>query len=143
MAYDPGADVAARYPDWVVRHRSLRGVPEILCRRRQVILIEKNLSLAERRCALAHAIAHLDLGHDLAMDRVAETREEQAADDLAAERLMPVQQLADAGVWALSGEEAAHEMDVTTDFLLQRWDALAPADREYIERRVAANEGAA
>lgn len=133
--YDPGADIAARYPRWVVRHRHLRGVPEVLCRQRRVILLEQSLGPAERRCALAHAIAHLDLDHEVAMDRRAETLEEQAADDLAARRLLPLQRFVDAGVWSLSPTEAAHELDVTEPFLLLRWDGLSSQQLAWIRER--------
>jgi hypothetical protein len=143
MIYDPGKDIAQRYPDWVVRHESLRGVPELLCPVRRVILIEKGMRRAERDCALAHAIAHLDLGHDLTMDRRAESREEQAADDLAAARLLPVWRLAEIGIWALSGREAAAELGVTENLLLVRWDNRTPDERRYLEVRMAAREGAA
>lgn len=141
--YDPGADMAVRYPGWVVRDAPLGAVPELLCRRRRVILLDHRLRGSERRCALAHAVAHLDLGHDLTGDRRSETREELAADDLAAERLMPVWQMAEAGVWSLSVEEAAHELDVTTELLLQRWDALEPDDRRAIQHRIEAKGDAA
>jgi hypothetical protein len=138
--YDPGEDMAERYPTWVVRSRPLGAVPELLCRRRRVILLDDRLRDAERRCALAHAVAHLDLGHWQTMDQRAETREEQAADDLAAERLLPAWRLLDAGVWALSSAEAAAELDVTEALLLARWDddEIAP-----IRRRLAAREDAA
>jgi hypothetical protein len=138
--YDPGADMAERYPSWVVRSAPLGAVPELLCRRRRVVLLDDRLRGAERRCALAHAVAHLDLGHWLTMDRRAETLEEQAADDLSAERLMPVELLADIGVWALSTAEAAAELDVTEALLLARWD---DDDLEPIRRRLAAREDAA
>jgi hypothetical protein len=141
--YDPGADMAVRYPDWVVRSAPLGAVPELLCRTRRVILLDDRLRGAERRCALAHAVAHLDLGHWLAMDRRAETLEEQAADDLAAERLMPIELLADIGVWSLSRGEAAAELDVTEHLLLIRWYGRSAAETGYIERRLAAREGAA
>jgi hypothetical protein len=138
--YDPGADMADRYPGWVVRSAPLGAVPELLCRRRRVILLDDRLCGADKRCALAHAVAHLDLGHWQTMDRRAETREEQAADDLAAERLMPASLLLDAGVWALTAEEAAAELNVTESLLLARWDddEIAP-----IRRRIAAREDAA
>ncbi len=141
--YDPGDDMAERYPGWVVRKVALRGVPELLCRRRRVILLERSLSAAEYRCALAHAVAHLDLGHEVAMDRRAETREEIAADDLAAERLMPLWRFADVGAWSMSPQEAAVELDVTEALLLIRWDGLGPAELDHVRGRVAAREDAA
>lgn len=141
--YDPGADMAARYPGWVVRKAPLGAVPELLCPRRRVVLLDERLGATERRCALAHAVAHLDLGHGLTMDRRAETQEENAADDLAAVRLMPVELLADVGAWALSRAEAAAELDVTEALLLIRWDSRTPDETDYLMRRLAALDGAA
>lgn len=137
--YNPGDDMAARYPGWVVRSAPLGAVPELLCPRRRVILLDQRLHGPDKRCALAHAVAHLDLRHGLTMDRRAETREEQAADDLAAERLLPEWRLADAGLWVRSAKEAADELDVTENLLLVRWDGLDTPTK----RRIAAREDAA
>jgi hypothetical protein len=140
--YDPGADMAERYPGWVVRSAPLGAVPELLCRRRRVVLLDDRLRGADRRCALAHAVAHLDLGHWLTMDRRAETLEEQAADDLAAFRLMPVHLLADVGAWALSTAEAAAELDLTEAFLMARWDGRTSDERDYLFDRFRLREEA-
>lgn len=137
--YNPGDDMAARYPGWVVRPAPLGAVPELLCRRRRVILLDERLRGADKRCALAHAVAHLDLDHGVTADQRAESREEQAADDLAAERLMPLWLLQRVGVWALSSREAAAELDVTENLLLVRWDGLDLVTK----RRIAAREDAA
>lgn len=111
LSYDPGADAAARYPDWVIRHRDLRGVPEVMCPDRKVILIEDSHDRVRRRCSLAHAVAHIDLGHQ-ALRGVLSKRQELAADKLAAGRLIRSHSLADAVLWAESYEELAHELDV-------------------------------
>src|SRR5690242_18573471 len=76
--YDPGADAARRYPDWVIRHRDLRGVPEVMCPTRKVILLEDTHDRASRRCSLAHAVAHIDLAH-AAASHLLTVRQEVAA----------------------------------------------------------------
>lgn len=139
--YDPGADAAERYPDWVVRTRDLMQVPEVLCWERQVILVNQALSKTERRCALAHAIAHLDLEHRAVFGERFEAREEAEADELAAERLLDdVTVIANAAYSAMSFAELAADLNVTPRILRIRWASLRPQDRMRLERRLAAME---
>lgn len=135
LFYDPGADAARRHPDWVIRHRDLRGVPEVMCVERKVILIEDSHDRATRRCNLAHAIAHIDLEHQ-AMTGVLSHRQELAADKLAARRLVRAAALADAAVWAESFDELADELDVDGRTLWVRARYLHPAERHLIFRRM-------
>lgn len=131
--YDPGVDALARYPEVTIRHRDLAGIPGAVCRRRKVILVERNMSRAERRCTLAHEIAHLDLEHGAPVN---ERSEERAADVLAAERLMALTDLAAALRWALSFEELAEELDVTTHMARVRILALSIEEKAWLERHV-------
>lgn len=135
LIYHPGADAARRHPDWVIRHRDLRGVPEVMCVERQVILLEDTHDRATRRCNLAHAIAHIDLEHQ-AMTGVLSHRQELAADKLAARRLVRAAALADAAVWAESFEELADELDVDERMLWVRVKYLHPAERHLIFRQI-------
>lgn len=135
LFYDPGADAASRHPDWVIRHRDLRGVPEVMCPDRKVILIEDSHDRATRRCNLAHALAHIDLGHQ-ALHGVLSKRQELAADKLAARRLIKARALADAAVWAESFDELAHELDVDGRMLWVRARYLHPAERHLVLRRL-------
>lgn len=133
LTYDPGRDAATRYPDWVIRHRPLLGVPEVMCPDRRVILLERGHSAAERRCSLAHAVAHIDLGHTAAVGWWSE-RQEAAADRLAARRLMPIYPLTDAVVWSESREELADVLGVDLHMLEVRARSLHPAERALIAR---------
>lgn len=133
--YEPGPDAARRYADWVIRRRPIDPIPEVLCRRRKVILLDSGLSLAEKRCALAHAIAHLDLGHVPGSGRDSR-RNERQADELAAQRLMPLPFLADALRWALGPEEVAHELDVTPRLVKVRLHSLSMGERNLMERLI-------
>lgn len=135
--YEPGGDAGKRYPDWVIRHRALGGIPEVLCRRRKVILIETGMTSAERRCALAHAIAHLDLDHQEAR-RAFEAREERHADHLAARRLICLWDLADTRLGAFQVEEWAESLGVTAHILRTRVDHLHPAELAYVKLRLQA-----
>lgn len=139
--YHPGTDAAVRFPDWVVRHRDLQGIPEVLCRRRKVILVERALPVAERRCALAHALAHLDLGHTT--DGMWAPREELAADRLAARRLIALDELAAALLADLPPVDVAALLEVTEEYVALRIKSLHPAERGWLTGRLAAREAVA
>lgn len=143
MTYNPGSDLRDRYPDWVMRHRPLLGLSEVLCRRRRVILIEREMSRSARLCAEAHAVAHLDLGHADVLDGVLEAREEAAADLLAARRLLPIGLVTSIAVLDLPPAAAAEEAGVTPKFWALRKKRLHPSERAAICRAMARREGAA
>ena len=104
LTYDPGRDAAERYPGWVIRHRDLRGIPEVLCLERMVILVDRAQDWPAKRSGLAHAIAHLDLEHRPATGRF-DRRQEREAEELAARRLLPTAALTDAIRWC--GEDVS------------------------------------
>lgn len=135
MRYDPGADAARRYPGWVIRHRSLGGlIPEVLCPVRRVILIDSGQSRPERRCSLAHAVAHLDLGHQQTPLGHFERRQERDADQLAARRLIGIDHLAWAFTWTPWRTEVAQELDVDLATLICRERHLHPSEKHYLLR---------
>lgn len=130
--YNPGADAAARFPDWVIRHRSLGGViPEVLCTKRKTILIEAADDWPAKRCSLAHAVAHLDLGHQGGRGLL-EGWMEAEANGLAAKRLITVDQLAQTLSWSRDPREIAAELDVDLATLEVRRRHIAPWERKYI-----------
>jgi len=134
LTYDPGADALARYPDWVIRHRHLGGIPEVMCRRSKVILLEAGASRAERRCSLAHAVAHLDLGHTARRNKVIDKRQEAAANQLAARRLISIEQLAGVLRWTRDSHEIACELGVDLSTLRCRHQHLHPSERALLTR---------
>lgn len=135
MSYDPVADALERYPDWVIREVDLGGViPEVMSPARKVILLEHRHNAAVRRCSLAHAIAHLDLGHHRTLAGWFEKREEAHADDLAARRLIPLESLAHAIAWTRSREEVAVELEVDLPTLAVRERGLTSADRRRLRQ---------
>lgn len=139
VIYDPGADAALRYPDWIVTTADLGGViPEVMCRVRRVILIEADQSPAAQRSSLAHAVAHLDLGHARTTSGFFENREEAEADRLAAERLIPLEALAAALVGARVPAAVASELDVDLPMLRVREANLTRAERRRLGRGVRA-----
>lgn len=136
LSYDPGADAAARYPDWVIRHRALGGIPEVLCRRRRVILINNAHSWPAKRSSLAHAVAHLDLGHADTASAFFEKREEREADQLAARRLITLDELAEVLCWTRDYGEIADELLVDVTMLKMREKHLHVSERHYLRRLV-------
>jgi hypothetical protein len=136
VTYDPLADLASRYPDWVVGFTALGwGIQEALSLRSKVILIEAGDPPAERRCSLAHAVAHLDLGHRAVAAGFFDARQELGASELAARRLIPLEALASALSWTRNPAEIASELLVDRPTLSLRWSRLARHELAYLQRQ--------
>lgn len=124
--------------------RDLRGPRETLCWERRVILIDPGEGAVQRRCSLAHAVAHLDLGHrGCRPDLRHEQREEREADKTAARRLIRLVDLADAYRWTDSPIEACDELNVDLDMLRVRGANLTTAEQEQLWLVRAAKGGTA
>ena len=136
MRYDPGADAARRFPDWVIRHRPLGGIPEVMCRRRRTILIDSGTSWPQKRCSLAHAVAHLDLEHQATTSGLFDVRMERQANGLAARRLIAVDQLVHVLSWTRHTSEIAAELEVDLVTLDVRRRHLHPSERAYLAKHV-------
>lgn len=136
LTYDPWRDAGERYPDWLIRRVDLRGLTEVTCARRRIILLDKQMRRARRRCALAHAIAHLDLQHT-PVGLEYEAWQEREADKLAARRLIPIWALADALRWSRVTAEIAAELEVDEDMLRARVDIIHPSEAAVLRRAVA------
>jgi hypothetical protein len=133
LSYDPGADIGARYPDWLVGEADLGGlIPEVLCPVRRVVLLERSLAPVAARCSLAHAIAHLDLGHTHAVTGHYENREEAAANDLAARRLIDLRDYARVLAWTRDRAEVASELAVDAPTLRVREAGLDRTERRAL-----------
>lgn len=101
------------------------------------IWMEVDLLQVERRCTLAHELAHIDLGH------TTETtdQEENAARRLAAAKLIDWDDLVDAYRWASCMSEWADELWVTEDVLEDRLHFLHPHERALLALIGAARHG--
>ncbi len=90
----------------------------------RVIWLDSRLLQVERRCTLAHELAHI--------------RRERAVERDAARYLLPdIHRVADAIVWSVGRlEEAADELWVDVPMLEARLSGLHPSERAVIERRV-------
>lgn len=93
---------------------------------------------AKRRCTMAHELAHIELGHRGGCS----VRDDAAADQLAARRLIPLECLADALAWTDAPDEIADELWVDRATLEVRLAHLHPSERAYLSRRAATREGA-
>lgn len=135
LTYDPAADLAARYPGWFLAPADLGGlVPEVLCWERRVILIEASASEQVQRCSLAHAVAHLDLGHRWTLAGFFENREEHAADRLAAQRLIPLESFVHAVAWCEDRTAIAAELGVDLAMLRVREQDLTRTERRRLRQ---------
>lgn len=135
LSYDPAADAAVRYPEWIIRTTDLGGViPEVMSPARKVILLEQTQSPAARRSSLAHAVAHLDLGHGETLAGWFENREEADADALAARRLIPLPALARALAWSRDRAQVAAELEVDLEMLAVRERGLVGPERRQLRR---------
>jgi hypothetical protein len=112
------------------------------------IVLDDRLTRTERRCVLAHELAHPDLGHmhqaagsGPGTGRIAR-RDEEEADQLAARRLIALGDMADAAVSASCRYELAESLDVTAELLAVRIQHLHPAERGAVTRRLANREHA-
>lgn len=92
------------------------------------IWLDQDLNQVERRCALAHEQAHIDLGHTSCAD----SKEEAAADRMTARKLIDWDALVDAFRWAHNAAEAADELWVTLDVLEDRLGFLPPVERALL-----------
>lgn len=101
------------------------------------IWMEPRLLQVERRCTLAHELAHIDLGHT----EKTTDREEDAARRLAAQKLIDWDDLIDAYRWATCMSEWADELWVTPEVLEDRLRFLHPNERALLALIGAARNG--
>jgi Zn-dependent peptidase ImmA (M78 family) len=113
------------------------------------IVLDDRLTRVQRRCVLAHELAHIDLGHHQQVagngpgtDRLAR-RNEAAADRLAARRLLPLTGLMHWLPYASSRSEAAELLDVTERLLSIRLEQLSSREAAALGRLIDAVMAAA
>ena len=134
-SFDPWAYAGAVHPDWVIRFDDLHGIPEIMCWRKRVILLELDTDKRRRRSSLTHAIGHIELEH---RGSAFDTKEERAADRYAAKMLIDLEPLGD--VLAITGGrvtyDGAHALGVDVETMTARLQHLHAAERGYLHRRL-------
>ena len=94
------------------------------------IWMSKRLLQVERRCTLTHELVHMDMGHDGCHPQL---ESERVVRRKTARRLLSASQLVPVAKWTQSIEEAADELWVTPEVLLDFVDSLTPVERLMIE----------
>lgn len=111
------------------------------------IVLDDRLTQAERRSALEHELQHVQAGDTCCQvgpdgDRQSR-RQEARTDERASRRLVTLDELADALCWCLGPDEVAEHLHVDQRTVRARIRGLTEPEKDYIERRIAAREGAA
>ena len=143
MTYNPWLDANQRYPHVHIEWHPILPAHAFWSPADRVIVVDESITRAERRCALAHEIAHMDMG-----DRPTDlcffaSRQETAADKLAARRLVDPHDLAAALRWTQDPREIAAELAVTLNVLALRWRWMHPAERGPAERAMSHRDAVA
>lgn len=92
------------------------------------IWLDADLLQVERRCAIQHEQAHIDLGHVNCDD----PKEEAAARRLTARKLIDWDDLVDTFRWAHTAVEAADELNVIPEVLEDRLWFLHPHEKSLL-----------
>lgn len=143
MTYNPWQDAAQRYPHVHIEWADVAPAHAVWAPTEDVVLIGRHLTKAERRFALAHELAHMDVG-----DRAADacwfaTRQETAADKLATRRLITIGDLCRVVRTYQDTREAAAELDVPLAALVLRGATLHPAERGLVNQVLSRREAVA
>lgn len=126
-----------RLADWTLtlRRLPLTGPAVELHWATRTIHMDKRLLQAERRSAIAHELVHIERG-PVPRDPWLAAREELAVEQETARRLIPLDRLVDALVWAHDLYEAADELWVDVETLRVRLDHLHPAEKAVLKERL-------
>lgn len=99
------------------------------------ILMRPDLSQVERRCHLAHELAHRDLKHsgECGANRsLTVQKQERAADELAAGRLIDLERFIDALCWSDDEDLIADYLWVTRHMLTVRVKTMLGGERRIV-----------
>jgi Zn-dependent peptidase ImmA (M78 family) len=132
MRYSPWRELRHR-PDidlhWTKDDDYLRGADALWFPETREIVMDARLLQVSRRCALAHELAHVVREDGPCLDPLAQTRQEVAADRLAARWLIPDTEVLAAGLnGAASHGHAAQTLWVTLHMLEVRLHSLHPSE---------------
>lgn len=100
------------------------------------ITLDPRQSRRELRCTLAHEVEHVRRG-DECIDRlspVLAARQEIAASNMAARRLIPLEALISALLWSQDERELAEELNVDEDTVRMRLMTLTPWEHAVVDK---------
>lgn len=141
--YDPWRDAAERYPAVHIEWHPIAPAHAAWVSDEGVILVDDSIDDVERRFALAHEIAHIDVGDHATGLCWFRNRQESAADRVAARRLIDAYALAEVMTWTSDLRIAAVELAVPTRVLRVRLDWLSPPERGVLWRAMRTKEAVA
>lgn len=107
------------------------------CLRGDRIAINTADDQAQRRCTLAHELVH-DERRVFPVDRVLRAREELTVERIAARRLIQLEALVDALLWARDARETAAELWVDLPMLVAFIRSLTVTERTWINEQMEA-----
>lgn len=101
------------------------------------ILLRKGLLQVERRCTLAHELAHYLLGHATCLDRRSNLRQELEADVVASRWLISLEDFIRVRLWTKCEVEMADELWVDLPMLqVYRESTLTREERAEVRARL-------
>lgn len=139
---DPWAVLAA-LPEITLGEHELHGALGLYFDDLKTIILATGLLQVQRRCTLAHELAHFRLGHTACADRRSARRQEVEAEVIAARWLIPLEALVRARLATAHPAELADELWVDVPLLDARLASLTRDEERTLEQRVRACEGAA
>lgn len=123
-----------REKDWLLEWALLPdGVMGVTDWDARTVVLDQRLTQAERRSTIAHELEHIRRGPFPAWMT---TREEEAVEQAAARKLIPLDRLIDALAWSRCRFEVAEELWVDVDTLEARLRGLHPSEWAVLTRRL-------
>lgn len=105
------------------------------CLRGDRIAINTADDQAQRRCTLAHELVH-DERRVFPVDRVLRAREELAVERIAARRLIQLDALVDALLWARDARETAAELWVDLPMLVAFVQSMTEEEKMWVGKQL-------
>lgn len=106
----------------------------------RTIALASDLTQAQRRSTLAHELVHAERGDVACCSGWHEGKQERRVERTAARRLISVDALVDALLWADDERELAEVLWVDVDTVRARLDGLTAVEKQTIEQRLWAAE---
>ena len=106
----------------------------------RAIVLADDLTQAQRRCTLAHELVHAERGDISCCSDWHANKQERRVDQLAARRLIGLDQLIDALLWGDDERELAEVLWVDVETVRARLSGLTEVEKQIIEERLWAAE---